>query len=300
MSRTVAFSAAAQRLAPAAPAADVIPIAGHAERAAQVTTRGGRTTPPSLDDIWIEYARERDLAHRNQLIVVYQPLIARALRGLPFHLRSYWAEDELRSFGQDGLVQAIERWDGMTTKFKAYAIKRIRGAIFDEFRRLDWMPRTTRERMNSARVVQDHLTQDLKRTPTHDEVFAAMSLDDRQGADLLVELWASQLLHLSVPIEGDSNETLGDLLPSRDDAPDSQLLRDVLAQDLEKALSTLLPREQAIIQLAFVAGVSQEQIGDIIGVSGSQICKIQGRALTKLRTALGPAYLGDERLAPTG
>jgi RNA polymerase sigma factor for flagellar operon FliA len=249
----------------------------------------------TLDHIWREYAREQDLIHRNELIVAYQPLVTKALRRLPSHVRSYWGNDELRSFGQDGLVKAIERWDGVGAKFEAYALKRIRGAIFDEFRRLDWVPRTIRERINTYRLTHDRLTHDLKRNPSHGEVCTAMGLDDRQGAELLVELRGSQFLHLSATVDGEtSNETLADSLHAEDDEPEAQVIGEVLTADLEKAVSSLLPREQAIIHLAFVAGLSQEQIGDIIGVSGSQICKIQGRALNKLRTVLSPVYFEQE------
>jgi RNA polymerase sigma factor for flagellar operon FliA len=254
----------------------------------------------TLDHIWVEYARDRDLVHRNELIVAYQPLVTKALRRLPSHVRSYWGHDELRSFGQDGLVKAIERWDGTSAKFESYALKRIRGAIFDEFRRLDWVPRTIRERINGYRLTHDRLTHDLKRNPSHDEVFAAMGLDARQGAELLVELRGSQFLHLSAVVEGDtSSETLADSLHTDDDEPETQVIGGVLTADLQKAVSSLLPREQAIIHLAFGAGLSQEQIGDIIGVSGSQICKIQGRALSKLRSVLSPVYLEQGELAET-
>ena len=253
----------------------------------------------TLDDIWVEYSTDRDLVHRNELIVAYQALITKALRRLPSHIRSYWASDELRSFGQDGLVKAIERWDGTSAKFEAYALKRIRGAIFDEFRRLDWVPRTIRERINAYRLTHDRLTHDLKRSPSPGEVFRAMGLDERQGAELLLELRDSQFLHLSATIEGEpSNETLADSLHADDDEPETQVIGEVLTEDLERAVSSLLPREQASHpHLAFVAGLSQDQIGDIIGVSGSQICKIQGRALSKLRTVFGPVYLEDEPLA---
>jgi len=264
------------------------------------TTTTSDQAASTLDHIWLEYDRKRDLVHRNELIVAYQPLVTKALRRLPSHIRSYWAHDELRSFGQDGLVKAIERWDGTSAKFEAYALKRIRGAIFDEFRRLDWVPRTIRERINSYRLTHDRLTHDLKRTPSHEEVFTAMGLDERQGAELLVELRGSQFLHLSALIEGDtSSETLADSLHTEDDEPEAQIIGGVLTTDLEKAISSLLPREQAIIHLAFVAGLSQEQIGDIIGVSGSQICKIQGRALNKLRTVLSPVYFEQESLPAT-
>lgn len=256
----------------------------------------GRAT---LDDIWLAYAAERDLVHRNQLIVAYQPLVAKALRRLPSHLRSYWSHDELRSFGQDGLVKAIERWDGTSAKFEAYALKRIRGAIFDEFRRLDWLPRSIRERINSYRTTQDALVHDLRRNPSHHEVVTAMGLAHEQGAEVLVEVQSSQFLHLSAVIDGDpAYDTLGDTLHADgDEEPESRFLDGVLREDLNKAIASLLPREQAVIHLGFVAGLGQEQIGDIIGVSGSQVCKIQGRALNKLRSALAPDHL--EGLAAT-
>jgi RNA polymerase sigma factor FliA len=267
-----------------------------------VSTAPGPGRPArTLDQTWIDYHDTRDSIHRNALTLAYLPLVGKAVRRLPSHLQAYWGLDELRSFGQDGLIKAIERWEGTSAKFEAYALKRIRGAVFDEFRRLDWVPRTIRDRITTYRGIYDRLTHDLGRNPKPGEVFFAMGLDDRQGAELLVELRASQYLHLSAVLDPDSSgETLEASVPSSDEDPEARLVTDTLSALVERATSSLLPREQAIIHLTFAAGLSQDQIGDILGVSGSQVCKIQGRALRKLRAILEPIYLEQEPLAAAG
>jgi RNA polymerase sigma factor FliA len=282
--------------------AEFQPVLRQEKDGSDVSTSPAPDHPTStLDQIWLEYLATRDSVHRNTLTIAYQPLVTKAVRRLPSHLQTYWGHDELRSFGQDGLIKAIERWEGTSAKFEAYALKRIRGAVFDEFRRLDWVPRTIRERISTYRTVYDRLTHDLGRDPSHSEVFFAMGLDERQGAELLVELRSSQYLHLSAVMDSDSSgDTLEDFLRSKDDEPEDQLVTDTLSDLVERATSSLPPREQAIIHLAFAAGLSQEQIGDILGVSGSQVCKMQGRALRKLRTILEPVYLETEQLAAVG
>ena len=118
-------------------------------------TRSVHSRHETLDQIWSAYASERDLVHRNELIVAYQPLVNETVQRLPSYILSYWEPGDLRSFGQDGLLRAISRWvDPDNSKFDQYPRRCIRGSIFDELRRLDWMPRSARR---ARHLLQGHL-----------------------------------------------------------------------------------------------------------------------------------------------
>jgi RNA polymerase sigma factor for flagellar operon FliA len=242
----------------------------------------------TLLQIWSAYTTNRELIHRNELIVAYQPLVTSTVQRLPAYILSYWEPDELRSFGQDGLMRAITRWSGPDlTKFEPYAQRCIRGAVFDELRRLDWMPRSMRRRIVSYKATHEQLIDELGRTPFPAEVCRAMGLNERQASEVLSALNASQVLHL----EGRAAHAVGpisfiDMLADSTAGPEARLLADADLDALRKAVASLGERELKVLSLAFFNGLTQDQIGKIIGVGGPQVCKIQSAALRKLRSIL--------------
>ena len=242
----------------------------------------------TLLQIWSTYTTSRELIHRNELIVAYQPLVTATVQRLPAYILSYWEPDELRSFGQDGLMRAITRWAGPdVTKFEQYAQRCIRGAVFDELRRLDWMPRSMRRRIISYKATHEQLIDELGRTPFPAEVCAAMGLSERQASEVMSALNASQVLHL----EGRAVQTAGpisfiDMLADSTAGPEAKFLASADLEALRQAVASLGERELKVLSLSFFNGLTQDQIGKIIGVGGPQVCKIQSAALRKLRSLL--------------
>jgi RNA polymerase sigma factor for flagellar operon FliA len=252
----------------------------------------------TLDQIWSRYTAERSIIHRNELVVAYQAIVHETVQHLPGYILSYWEPDDLRSYGQDGLVRAITRWDGIdNSKFEQYARRCIRGAIFDELRRLDWMPRSARRRVISYRTTYDSLVGELGRNPRPEEVCAAMGLTERQSAELMSELNASQLLHLEgrPTTQAHNDGAFLDVIRDEGAEPETELLASAELQALNDAMATLGAREHTVLFLTFFGGLTQEQIGRIIGVGGPQVCKIHGSALRKLRSVLGPSRTGLEQ-----
>jgi RNA polymerase sigma factor for flagellar operon FliA len=246
----------------------------------------------TLDQIWARYTSDKDLVFRNELVVAYQALVNETVQRLPNYILSYWDPDDLRSFGQDGLVRAIARWSGPdNSKFDQYARRCIRGSIFDELRRLDWMPRTARRRVISYRTTYDLLVGELGRNPSPEEVCAAMGLTGRQASELMSELNASQLLHLegrAAPQAPQGEGAFVDVITDDGAEPEAELLASA-------ELEALNEREHTVLFLAFFGGLTQEQIGRIIKVGGPQVCKIHSGALRKLRSVLGGSRTGLEQ-----
>jgi RNA polymerase sigma factor for flagellar operon FliA len=250
-----------------------------------------------LHEVWNRYFEARSALYRNELIVAYQPLVAECVRRLPADVRAYWEIDELRSFGQDGLVRAITRWaDPDLSRFVVYARRCIRGAVFDELRHLDWLPRTTRNRIIAYRSTFDDLIGELGRNPEASEVCVAMGLPPRQSAELVAELHSSQLLHLSTAAREDSEQELAETICASDADPELQVMFSADVEALHKAIATLGQREQTVLGLSFGRGMTQEKIGEMIGVGGPQVCKIQAGAVRKLRAIL-TSRAGDRILA---
>ncbi len=250
--------------------------------------------------VWSKFFEGRVQELRNDLIVNYQYLIVETVKRLPNYVLSYWESEELKSFGQDGLVRAITRWEGPDiNKFENYAKRCIRGAIFDELRRLDWMPRSTRQRVVAYRNTFDKMLAELGRTPKPLEVCNTMGLNDKQSRGLLSQIGSSQLLHL----EGRSgsqtttDETLMDLVVDDSNEPETVIMSLADSAALAAAIAMLGEREQKIIHLSFSGGMTQGEIGKILGIGGPRVCKIQRSALEKLRAILSDTY-SESKAAP--
>lgn len=253
----------------------------------------------TLDEIWESYLVERDLVHRNELVVAYQFLVNETVQKLPRHVLSYWEADDLRSFGQDGLLRAIARWKGPDhSRFDAYARRCVRGAIFDELRRLDWMTRSARKRVIAYRSTYDSLVGELGRNPRPTEVCASMGLSRRQADELMSELGASQLLHVEGGASSEGAESsLSELIRAEQAEPEGEIVACAEAQELEEAMGKLSQRERTVMLLSFFCGMTQDQIGRIVRVGGPQVCKIHGAALRKLRSSLRAGQVLESAIA---
>lgn len=255
-----------------------------------VANAAGVGSPDDHAALWEAFWEDHDRRARNELILAYESLVASVVNRLPANVKAYWEIDDLKSFGLLGLVEAIERWQPSTsaTRFAAYAMKRIRGAIFDELRRLDWLPRTVRRRVISYRTTADALSSELGRQPETAEVLSQMGTDGSANADILAEIQSAQLLHLhhSVGSEDDEDLRLIDLIVSDDAQPEVALLASERLAEVRAAVTKLPERQRTVVTLHFLGGLTQEQIGAMLGVSNSRICQIEASAIQTLRRIL--------------
>ncbi|MDA8295508.1 MAG: sigma-70 family RNA polymerase sigma factor [Actinomycetota bacterium] len=264
-----------------------------------VASAAGAGSPDDHAALWEAFWQDRDRRARNELILAYEPLVASVVNRLPANVKAYWEIDDLKSFGLLGLVEAIERWQPSTsaTRFAAYAMKRVRGAIFDELRRLDWLPRTVRRRVISYRTTADALSSELGRQPETAEVLSQMGTDGSVNSDILAEIQSAQLLHLhhSVGSEDDEDLRLIDLIVSEDAQPEVAVLASERLAEVRAAVTRLPERQRTVVTLHFLGGLTQEQIGAMLGVSNSRICQIEASAIQTLRR-----ILADRPLSTSG
>ena len=248
--------------------------------------------PEAGDTFWRSYWATRERVARNDLILAYEPLVKLVVSRLPANVRTYWEVDDLRSFGLLGLVEAIDRWavDSPANRFPSYATKRVRGAIFDELRRLDWLPRTVRRRVISYRATVDNLSSELGRVPETAEVLAQMGSDGGSGDDVLAAVQSSQLLHLQHSVgstsAGEDLRLIDLIVSDRDSEPEPAMLRAEQFEEIRQAVTKLPERQRTVVTLHFLGGLTQEQIGAMLGVSNSRICQIEATAIQTLRRLL--------------
>lgn len=240
--------------------------------------------------LWERYAQDRDPAVRERLILHYAPLVkyvaGRVAVGMPANVE----HADLVSYGIFGLMDAIEKFDvSKGYKFETYAITRIKGAIIDELRSVDWVPRSVRAKSRKLEAAVARLEAELQRSPTDEELAAELGISEEELADLLTKVSLTSIVALDEALDlGDGDRTTlvdtiqdtNTVLP--EESFDEQEMRELLRQ----AIGRLSEREQTVLGLYYFEGMTLAQVGDVLGVTESRICQIHTKAVLSLRVKL--------------
>ncbi|HUY07172.1 MAG TPA: FliA/WhiG family RNA polymerase sigma factor [Acidimicrobiales bacterium] len=254
------------------------------------------TDVASLELLWRKFWTRHEREDRNALVVVYKDLVHTVATRLPSNVRANWSLDDLESSGLLGLIEAIGRFDeaSQISLFPSYAQQRIRGAIYDELRRLDWLPRTIRRRVITYRVAVDDLSSELGRTPNRAEVMNSMGIDSRDENELEQQVQSAQLTHFRRIDDGDdwsaAYRSIDQLVSDFAEQPESKFLASERVELLREAIAKLPERQRTVITLHFFGGLTQDQIGAILGVGNSRVSQIETSAIKTLRHLLRDGF----------
>ena len=246
-----------------------------------------------LDGLWDTFKTSADPDARERLILHYSPLVkyvaGRVGAGLPRSVD----QNDLASYGLFGLIDAIDKFEpDRGFKFETYAINRIKGAILDELRALDWVPRSVRSRARRIETAVVELEHQLQRTPTEEELSAAveMELDDLRGA--LAEIGRSGIAALDEFVSSDSSTSMGEMLADpMGVSPESEFQNEETRRGLVDSINRLPERERLVVTLYYYEGMTLAEIGDVLGVTESRVCQIHAKTMMSLRNRLGdPAW----------
>ena len=246
--------------------------------------------PGEIARLWTEYKESGATPLRDQLIVHYSPLVkyvaGRVAVGLPQNVD----QADLVSYGIFGLIDAIEKFDlGRGFKFETYAIARIKGAIIDELRSIDWVPRSVRSKARSVEKAYSKLESELHRTPTDAEIAAELGMTDSQLQTTFSQISFIGLVALDEMLGGQGGSdsmSLGDKIADAGDGPMAAYEVEEMRQVLAQAINDMPEREKIVLTLYYYEGLTLAEIGEVLGVTESRVCQIHTKSVIHLRAKI--------------
>lgn len=241
---------------------------------------------------WVQYKEHNDLEARDELIIHYAHLVKYVAGRLAINLSSVVEVDELNSCGIEGLIDAIEKYDHKRNiKFETYAITRIRGAMIDGLRAMDWMPVSVRQKSKELEKAYQALENRLGRAATDNEVAEEMGLTQSQYSGLLREVAANSIISLDDFLPGEEGDArkkrVLDLLED-DKATDALELMELseVRELLAKTIARLPEREKTVVYLYYFEDLTLKEIGAVLHLSESRISQLHTKAILRLRGSL--------------
>lgn len=242
--------------------------------------------------LWEDYAKLRTADLREKLILEYAPLVKVVAGRLSMYLGYNVEYEDLVSYGVFGLIDAIDKFDmGKEVKFETYASLRIRGAILDQIRKMDWIPRTIRQRQKQIDAAMKDLEQKNGRPATDAELAAYIGISENEFLDWQNQVKADNMISLNEYLEQGNDISSDKGMGSGFDTPEGVVERSELKKMLEEALGLLTEKEKRVILLYYYEELTLKEISRVLEVSESRVSQLHTKALQKMKTKMGN-YIG--------
>ena len=244
--------------------------------------------------LWDEYSKTRSPEIRENIILEYAPLVKVVAGRLSMYLGYNVEYEDLVSYGIFGLIDAIDKFDCLKdVKFETYASLRIRGAILDQIRKMDWIPRTIRQKQKRIDAAIREIEAQSGRSATDEEIAESLGISNDEYLEWQSQMKITNVVSLNefleqgseVPNEANRSKS------SHFDSPEEALEKDELKKILAQALELLTEKERKVILLYYYEELTLKEISNILEVSESRISQLHTRALQKMKGKLGN-YIG--------
>lgn len=240
------------------------------------------------------YSKNKTPEVREKIILEYAPLVKVVAGRLSMYLGYNVEYEDLVSYGIFGLIDAIDKFDCFKeVKFETYASLRIRGAILDQIRKMDWIPRTIRQKQKKIDTVIKQIELTTGRGATDEEIARELGISDDEYLDWQSQMKITGLVSLNEYMEqgSDVSQDYSRHTTSRFESPEERVEKEELSKVLGEALSLLTEKEQKVITLYYYEELTLKEISNILEVSESRISQLHTRALQKMKTRMG-SYMG--------
>jgi RNA polymerase sigma factor for flagellar operon FliA len=249
-----------------------------------MSKRMAATDPHNL---WTEYKKHNTIESRNELILKYSYLVKRVVSRLTYinnPSNPSLDMEDLISYGILGLIDAIERYDpSRNVKFETYATFRIKGAIIDQLRKQDWVPRSLRTKTKQLSEAIDAVEKELGRSASDQEIAQTLGVSVEELRKTMVEVHSFAVASLEEQLYEIASSLA---VPSRYDDPEHVVQANELKRYLAKAIEELPEREKMVISLYYFEELTLKEIGMVLGISESRVSQLHTRALLKLKNKL--------------
>lgn len=243
--------------------------------------------------LWVEYSKSNQSpAIREKIILEYAPLVKLVAGRLSMYLGYNVEYEDLVSYGIFGLIDAIDKFDyTKAVKFETYASLRIRGAILDQIRKMDWIPRTIRQRQKQIDTVMRQIECEKGRVATDEEIALGLGITEEEYAEWQSKMKITNIVSLNEFIEQGSEIPNAPTSSRHFIMPEEAVQQDELKKMLVEALELLTEKEKKVIQLYYFEDLTLKEISQVLEVTESRISQLHTKALQKMKTKLGK-YMG--------
>lgn len=243
--------------------------------------------------LWVEYAKsDQNPVIREKIILEYAPLVKLVAGRLSMYLGYNVEYEDLVSYGIFGLIDAIDKFDyTKAVKFETYASLRIRGAILDQIRKMDWIPRTIRQRQRQIDAVMRQVESEKGRAATDEEIASGLGITEEEYTEWQSKMKITNIVSLNEFIEQGSEIPNTPSSSRHFIMPEEAMEQEELKKMLIEALDLLTEKEKKVIQLYYFDDLTLKEISRVLEVTESRISQLHTKALQKMKTKLGK-YMG--------
>ena len=242
--------------------------------------------------LWDEYMKTRSADLREKIIVEYAPLVKLVAGRLSMYLGYNVEYDDLVGYGVFGLIDAIDKFDAMKeVKFETYASLRIRGAILDQIRKMDWIPRTVRQKQKKIDAAIKEVESRTGHAATDEEIAENLGISEDEYLDWQGQMKVTNVVSLNEFMEQGAEIPHGHEHSEDFDTPEEVLEKGELKKMLLEALELLTEKEKKVILLYYYEELTLKEISNVLEVSESRISQLHTRALQKMKGKMGK-YMG--------
>ncbi len=242
--------------------------------------------------LWDDYARTRSPEIREKIILEYAPLVKLVAGRLSMYLGYNVEYDDLVGYGVFGLIDAIDKYDNMkVVKFETYASLRIRGAILDQIRKMDWIPRTIRQKQKKIDAAIKEIENEKGRAATDEEIAKSLGISDEEYLSWQSQMKVTGVVSLDEFMESGTEAPAQQNSQQRFETPEEVIEKEEMKKVLGQALELLTEKEKKVILLYYYEDLTLKEISNVLEVSESRISQLHTRALQKLKSKMGN-YMG--------